>query len=121
MLSGPRAVGKTVTISAFGELAKDQRFEVVNLQAVSGLESLMNGLLQQARTRLGDEAGPWQRPQKAFEHVGGVSLSVAGFNGGSRPAKGSSRLLERMPEHWPRPWPPSRTRSRGMPRAGGCW
>ncbi len=82
ILAGPRGVGKTVTMSAFAQLAEKQRFEVVNLQAVSGQGGLVHGLLQRARTRLEEEAGPWQRARKAFEHVGGVSLSVAGFGGG---------------------------------------
>lgn len=82
ILAGPRGVGKTVTVSAFAELAKDQGFEVVNLQAVSGHAGLVEALLQRARTRLAEEAGPWQRARKAFERVGGVNLSVAGFGGG---------------------------------------
>jgi hypothetical protein len=82
ILAGPRGVGKTVTVSAFAELAKGQGFEVVNLQAVSGHAGLVEALLQRARTRLAEEAGPWQRARKAFERVGGVNLSVAGFGGG---------------------------------------
>src|SRR5680860_1185773 len=81
ILVGPRGVGKTVTVSAFAKLAKDQGFEVVNLQAVSGHTGLVEALLQRARTRLAEEAGPWQRARKAFERVGGVNLSVAGFGG----------------------------------------
>jgi len=68
-------------VSAFAKLAKDQGFEVVNLQAVSGHTGLVEALLQRARTRLAEEAGPWQRARKAFERVGGVNLSVAGFGG----------------------------------------
>lgn len=94
ILAGPRGVGKTVTVSAFAELAKGQGFEVVNLQAVSGHAGLVEALLQRARTRLAEDAGPWQRARKAFERVGGVNLSVAGFGGGistreqDRPAPG---------------------------------
>ncbi len=82
ILAGPRGVGKTVTVSAFAELAKDQGFEVVNLQAVSGHAGLVEALLQRARTRLAEGAGPWQRARKAFERVGGVNLSVAGLGAG---------------------------------------
>lgn len=82
ILAGPRGVGKTVTVSAFAERARNQGFEVVNLQAVSGHAGLVEALLQRARTRLTDEAGPWQRARKAFERVGGVNLSVAGIGGG---------------------------------------
>jgi len=82
ILAGPRGVGKTVTVSAFADRAKNQGFEVVNLQAVSGHAGLVEALLQRARTRLTEEAGPWQRARKAFERVGEVNLSVAGFGGG---------------------------------------
>src|SRR3954451_11044088 len=82
VLAGPRGVGKPVTVSAFAELAREQGFEVVNLQAVSGHAGLVEALLQRARTRLAEEAGPWQRARKAFERVGGVNLSVAGIGGG---------------------------------------
>lgn len=82
ILAGPRGVGKTVTVSAFAELAKGQGFEVVNLQAVSGHAGLVEALLQRARTRLAEEAGAWQRARTAFERVGGINLSVAGFGGG---------------------------------------
>src|SRR5680860_838692 len=63
ILAGPRGVGKTVTVSAFARLAKDQGFEVVNLQAVSGHTGLVEALLQRARTRLAEEARPWQRAE----------------------------------------------------------
>ncbi|WP_344341435.1 AAA family ATPase, partial [Streptomyces rhizosphaericus] len=82
ILSGPRGVGKTVTVSAFADLAKEQGFEVVNLQAVSGHAGLVEALLQRARTRMAEEAGPWQRARKAFERIGGVNLSIAGIGAG---------------------------------------
>src|SRR5680860_172264 len=77
ILVGPRGVGKTVTVSAFAKLAKDQGFEVVNLQAVSGHTGLVEALLQRARTRLAEEAGPWQRARKAFERDGGGPGAVS--------------------------------------------
>lgn len=82
ILAGPRGVGKTVTVSAFADLAKKQGFEVVNLQAVSGHAGLVEALLQRARTRMAEEAGPWQRARKAFERIGGVNLSIAGLGAG---------------------------------------
>lgn len=82
ILVGPRGVGKTVTVSAFADLAKQQGFEVVNLQAVSGHAGLVEALLQRARTRMAEEAGAWQRARRAFERVGGVNLSVAGIGAG---------------------------------------
>lgn len=82
ILAGPRGVGKTVTVSAFADLATAQGFEVVNLQAVSGHAGLVEGLLQRAQTRIADGAGPWQRARNAFERVGGANLSIAGFGAG---------------------------------------
>lgn len=51
VLVGPRGVGKTATLSAFGALAKTQGFEVVNLKAVVGQAGLVESLLQRARRR----------------------------------------------------------------------
>lgn len=82
ILSGPRGVGKTVTVTAFAQRAADQGVEVVNLQAVAGQAGLVDALLQRARTRLDDGAGAWQRARKAFERIGGVNLTVAGFGAG---------------------------------------
>jgi len=71
-----------VAVSAFADLARQQGFEVVSLQAVAGQAGLVESLLQRARTRIDEEAGPWQRARQAFERVGGVDLSVAGFGAG---------------------------------------
>ena len=54
----------------------------MNLQAVSGHAGLVEALLQRARTRLAEEAGAWLRARTAFERVGGVNLSIAGFGAG---------------------------------------
>lgn len=82
ILVGPRGVGKTALLSAFGGLSRTQGFEVINLQAVSGQGGLVSALLQQARTRIAEEAKPWQRARAVFERVGGLDLSVAGFGAG---------------------------------------
>lgn len=70
ILAGPRGVGKTVTISAFADLAKKPGFEVVNLQAVSGHDGLVEALLQQAQTRIAEDAGPWQRAPEGLRASG---------------------------------------------------
>lgn len=82
VLVGPRGVGKTATLSAFGALAKTQGFEVVNLQAVVGQAGLVESLLQRAQTSIAAEAGPWRRTREAFERLSGVNVSVAGFGAG---------------------------------------
>jgi len=80
ILTGPRGVGKTATVTTFAELSTD--FEVVNLQAASGNAGLIDSLLNEARSRIEAGSGPWQRAKRAFERVGGVSLTVAGVGAG---------------------------------------
>lgn len=80
ILIGPRGVGKTATVTAFGTAAAAQGFEVVNLQAVRGQQTLVDSLLHRAQSRIQSGAGPWTRARKAFERVAGVGLGVAGFN-----------------------------------------
>ena len=79
VLVGPRGVGKTVTATAFGDVARQQGFEVVNVQAVSGHASLVDALLHHARRQIDDEAGAWQRAKHAFDWLGGFNLSLAGI------------------------------------------
>lgn len=82
ILAGPRGIGKTVTVTAYGELAKAQGFEVVSLQAVAGQAGLVEALLQRAAVRIEEEAGPWKRAKQAFDRVAGVDLGVAGISAG---------------------------------------
>nr|WP_300150200.1 ATP-binding protein [Propionicimonas sp.] len=82
VLIGPRGVGKTATVSAFATLSRDQGFEVINLQAVTGQASLVQSLLAQARARLVEEVGPWRRAKIFFDRISGVDLSVAGIGAG---------------------------------------
>lgn len=82
ILVGPRGVGKTAAVSAFAGRAREQGFEVINLQAVTGQAGLVPSLLRQASSRIADGAGPWQRAKTLFERIGGFDLSVAGFGAG---------------------------------------
>jgi hypothetical protein len=82
ILSGPRGVGKTVTVTAYGTLAASTGYEVVNLQAVAGQAGLVDSLLHRASGKLQAGAGPWQRAKKAFDRLAGVNLSAAGFAAG---------------------------------------
>jgi hypothetical protein len=82
ILSGPRGVGKTVTMTAFGDSAREQGFEVVNLQAVSGQAGLVDSLMEWANTRLAHGDGPWQRARAALERIGGLNFSFAGIGAG---------------------------------------
>lgn len=52
ILVGPRGVGKTVTLTRYGQIAASRGFEVVNLQAVAGRDGLVESLLQRAASRI---------------------------------------------------------------------
>ncbi|MGV0714708.1 AAA family ATPase [Mycolicibacterium sp. XJ662] len=82
ILAGPRGVGKTVTVTAYGTLASSTGYEVVNLQAVAGQAGLVDSLLHRATGKLQAGAGPWQRAKKAFDRLAGVSVGAAGFSAG---------------------------------------
>lgn len=82
ILSGPRGVGKTVTVTAYGTLAASTGYEVVNLQAVTGQAGLVDSLLYRASSKVQAGAGPWQRAKNAFNLLAGVNLGAAGFTAG---------------------------------------
>jgi hypothetical protein len=82
ILTGPRGVGKTAAMSAFGELCGEQGFEVLKLQPAGRRPSVVSALLQRAREGLDEQAGPWQRAKQAFERLSGANISVAGFGAG---------------------------------------
>lgn len=82
ILAGPRGVGKTVTVTAYGTLAASTGYEVVNLQAVTGQAGLVDSLLYRASSKLQAEAGPWRRAKNAFERLAGVDIGVVGFTAG---------------------------------------
>lgn len=79
ILGGPRGVGKTVTVTAYGTLAASTGYEVVNLQAVTGQAGLVDSLLYRASSKFQAGAGPWQRAKNAFDRLAGVNLGAAGF------------------------------------------
>jgi hypothetical protein len=83
ILTGPRGVGKTATVTAFAELGLPQGYEVVNLQAAAGNAGLIDSLLSRARDRIEAGSGPWQRAKRAFERIGAVNLTIGGFGGGA--------------------------------------
>ena len=104
ILTAPRGAGKTVTVSAFRDLAEEQGFETVRLQVAAGNSSLVGSLLRRAAARAEDGSGPWQRAKRAFERLGGVSLGAAGFTAGitladrADPAGATARTPEDLAE-----------------------
>lgn len=91
ILVGPRGVGKTVTLTTYGQVAAGNGFEVVNLQAVAGHAGLVESLVQRAATRIEKESGPWRRARRAFDRIAAISVGVAGLSAGiSTHTRGSS-------------------------------
>ena len=76
VLTGPRGVGKTATVSAFADLSTD--YEIVVLQAAAANVGLTDSLLNIARARIEAGSGPWNRAKRAFERISGASLTIAG-------------------------------------------
>lgn len=82
ILSGPRGVGKTVTLTEFHKIGAESDFDSISLQAVSNRGSLVEALLYRADERIREEAGPWVRARHALERLGAINLGVAGFSAG---------------------------------------
>ncbi len=82
ILAGPRGIGKTATLLAFGDICQEQSYEVVNLQAAAGHSGLIDSLLTEARERIEAGAGPWERAKRGFERIGAFNVNVAGFGAG---------------------------------------
>lgn len=82
ILAGPRGVGKTVTVTAYGNLAAESGYEVVNLQAVSGQTGLVESLLRRATSKIEAESGPWRRAKHAFDRIAGANIGAAGITAG---------------------------------------
>ena len=82
LLLGPRGVGKTVTLTAYGQLAARTGFEVINLQAVAGSAGLVDSLLQWAAQRQAEHSGPWARTKAAFDRIAQVNVGAAGITAG---------------------------------------
>lgn len=82
-LTGPRGVGKTVTMTEFKRIAADDAgYDVISLQSVAGSQHLLDGLLHAADARIRERRPAWERVKGALERLGGVSLGVATVTGG---------------------------------------
>jgi hypothetical protein len=82
ILAGPRGIGKTAALLAFGDICRESHYEVVNLQAAAGNAGLIDSVVGEARERIESGAGAWQRAKRAFERIGAVNVNVAGFGAG---------------------------------------
>ena len=91
ILTGPRGVGKTATLTTFGLLATQAGFETVTLQAVAGHAGVVASLLQRAAVRVEQGSGAWARAKRAFDRIESINLGAAGISAGvSRRTGGSS-------------------------------
>jgi hypothetical protein len=83
ILTGPRGIGKTATILTFADIAREQGYEHVQLQATAGNAGLVDSLLATVDARIDSGAGAWKRARRAFDRVASVSVSVAGTGAGA--------------------------------------
>lgn len=82
ILAGPRGIGKTAVLLAFGDICRESGYEVINLQSAAGNAGLIDSVLGEARERIESGAGAWQRAKRAFERISAVNVNVAGFGAG---------------------------------------
>ena len=82
ILAGPRGIGKTAALLAFGDICRESHYEVVNLQAAAGNAGLIDSVVGEGPERIESGAGAWQRAKRAFERIGAVNVNVAGFGAG---------------------------------------
>ncbi|OLT43958.1 hypothetical protein BJF86_13455 [Serinicoccus sp. CNJ-927] len=82
LLTGPRGVGKTSLLTAYGKAAREHHFEVVHLQAAQHHVSLVESLAGQARARVEKGESVWRKAQGALTRLSGLSVGVAGVSVG---------------------------------------
>lgn len=103
ILIGPRGVGKTVAVSAYGEQARASGFEGVNLQAVSGRAGLVPSLLERAASGTRGKPAPRRAPITPLTASPGSAWASPASALISTPAP-SNRVASSTPEHSPRRW-----------------
>src|SRR5690348_9894566 len=79
ILRGPRGVGKTVLLSRFQQIAHDQGYDTITLQAAAGVGGIVDGILAEAEHRLSQQRPAWQRAKDALQRLGAVNITAAGF------------------------------------------
>lgn len=96
ILRGPRGVGKTVLLSRFEELARQQGFDTINLQAASGWTGVIQGILERSEDHLREQQPAWHRAKSALERLGTISLSTitVGATIGLHPTRGQNRTID---------------------------
>ncbi len=82
ILRGPRGVGKTVLLSRFQQLAEDQGYDTISLQAAAGVGGIVEGIVERAESRLRQQRPAWQRAKDALQRLHGINVTAAGFGAG---------------------------------------
>lgn len=103
ILTGPRGTGKTATLSKFHDLATEQHYDIIVLQAVKGRGSLIDGLMARANDRIIANSTPWAKAKQTLERIGGITLGLAG----------ASAAINLNPLH-PRPLPDASLFAQGL-------
>lgn len=100
LLTGPRGVGKTCTLTVLADQARSLGYEVVNLQAVRDEPTMVASLIRQADAAIAADKGPWKRAKQALERFAGLQLGAGGFSAGVslHPPAGGSAGAARDPE-----------------------
>ncbi|GAB3076761.1 AAA family ATPase [Nocardioides zeae] len=100
LLTGPRGVGKTCTLTVLADQARSLGYEVVNLQAVRDEPTMVASLIRQADAAIAADKGPWKRAKQALERFAGLQLGAGGFSAGVslHPPAGGSTGAARDPE-----------------------
>jgi hypothetical protein len=82
ILRGPRGVGKTVLLSRFQQLAEEQGYDTITLQAAAGVGGVVEGIVARAQNRLRQQRPAWQRAKDTLQRLHGINVTAAGFGVG---------------------------------------
>ena len=82
ILRGPRGVGKTVLLSRFQQLAEEQGYDTITLQAAAGVGGIVEGIVERAESRLRQQRPAWQRAKDALQRLHAINVTAAGFGAG---------------------------------------
>src|ERR1700753_972913 len=74
ILRGPRGVGKTVLLSRFQQLAQEQGYDTITLQAAAGVGGVVEGIVARAQNRLRQQRPAWQRAKDTLQRLHGINV-----------------------------------------------
>ncbi|HSZ15104.1 MAG TPA: ATP-binding protein [Solirubrobacteraceae bacterium] len=105
VMTGPRGIGKTATLTEFHKIGEEHGFDYISLQAVAGRGSLVDGLAYHADRKIHLGHNAWQHAKSALERITGVTLGTGavtlGFSlqsSGVRPLPDASVFAQGLAE-----------------------